>query len=194
MKTNGAANETIGRAGENADSQCAQKPLKTSDSRGGFLSGTPDVGVFDSQHSESGERPAPPPRPEKKPDIGPYLEGKLCLVLAMGLSQREAEYWVDHSQSTISRLVRLDERLAQDIHRYTQLVRLFPLLRIAMSTHKTWRASQWLLKFLKARTGEASVDDLLAEFPRLFQKLRPSMFTDEAYFADFEARYPISER
>ena len=192
MKT-GTSGKVVETKEAPLDSRGAQRPLKTSDSAGDFLPPTPDFTMPDSQRDGDGSvAEQPPRRVEKRPDIGPYLEGKLSLVLALGLSQREAEYWVDHSQSTISRLVRLDENFAEEIHRDTQLVR-HPLLRVYMASYKSWRASKGPLRFLKARTGEASVADLLAEFPRLFQKLRPTLFNDEAYWLEFENKYPIGD-
>src|SRR5688500_17478601 len=70
------------------DSRRAQEPLKTSDSAGDFQSPTPDFTMADSQRDGEGGAAEPPARRgEKRPNIGLYLEGKLSLVLALGLSQ-----------------------------------------------------------------------------------------------------------
>ena len=114
------------------------------------------------------------------PRIHPYERGKLCMALALGLSQREAEAWFDVSRGTIARLIELDPTFAAELDEYTKLATLHPLLRIQQAAGKSWRAAAWLRDYLARREGNTPAEELSGNLPLMSMKIRRVLYDEDS--------------
>jgi len=112
------------------------------------------------------------------PRIHPYERGKLCMALALGLSQREAEAWFDVSRGTIARLIELDPTFAAELDEYTKLATLHPLLRIQ-------QAAAWLRAYLARREGNTPAEELSGNLPLMSMKIRRVLFDEDIPKSEF---------
>jgi len=96
-----------------------------------------------------------PERPESDAGNGSRIEdfdrGRLCELLGLGLSQRQAAALVDVAQSTVSRLLKRDSDFAEKVERAQIRASVAPLLKIIEASKTNWRAAAWLLEKLEKR-------------------------------------------
>ena len=88
----------------------------------------------------------------------------------------------------------LDGRFAADVKKQRLLARVYPFLRVYLASGESWRAADWLNRFLRDRPGEASLEETLAHLARIFEKFRRNVYDEEAYAAGFEHRFPLGDR
>jgi hypothetical protein len=156
-------------------------------SPGGFESPDPHSTKVDSK-----------PAPESGPDRGgrpraldERQKGQLTILLAVGLSQREAAAWLECSQTTIWRVLSSDAELANDVKRFHRLARLQPLLRVYRASGESWRAATWLLTYLDKRCEDIqNGESLTQDMTRLAVQIRHSLYPADPR-ADNELGLPL---
>jgi hypothetical protein len=82
--------------------------------------------------------------------ITPALQDRICTLLSVGFSRRQAAAYVEIDQSTISRTAKRDPEFAACLKRAEEKASLQPMLTVISEAQKNWRAAAWLLQY-KAR-------------------------------------------
>jgi hypothetical protein len=95
-----------------------------------------------------GAVPAPAPLVSRgRPTcVTPEVQERLCMLLSLGLSRRQAAAYLDIDHSTISRAASRDQELARRLSRAEQMSGVQPLLNVVAASRKNWRAAAWLLQ------------------------------------------------
>lgn len=82
--------------------------------------------------------------------ITPAVQERICTLLSVGFSRRQAAAYVEIDQSTISRTAKRDPEFAACLKRAEEKASLQPMLTVISEAQKNWRAAAWLLQY-KAR-------------------------------------------
>jgi hypothetical protein len=136
-----------------------------------------------------------PLEPGEQPGIFyPFLRGKLAVLLALGLSRQEAAVWAESEDVIISLLIERDEAFAAEVAKGKVFARMYPFIRIYMTSANSWRASDFLGAYLHGREGTADRETMLAYLPKIFDKFRFALYEDEIRGLEFDQTFPIGER
>lgn len=137
---------------------------------------------------ELGVQPAP------RQIFYPFLRGKLCVLLGMGLSHDEAANWAESHSPVIDALVEQDQPFADELKKCRAMSRLYPFLRIYLTSGESWRATEWLEAYLRRRQGEIENGEMLAHLAWSFEKFRPNLYSAEARMIQCAQQVPIGTR
>lgn len=132
-------------------------------------------------------------QPELLEFFYPFMRGKLCVLLAVGLSDEETANWAEHEAIIITKMREQDTPFAADLATCKAVARLYPLLRVYMTSAESWRAAEWLGGYLQARQGKCGVDEMLAYMARRFAKIRPSLAAEADRRQALSDRLPIGD-
>jgi hypothetical protein len=77
----------------------------------------------------------------------PELEEKVCMLLALGFSRRQAAAYLGIDSTTITHAAARDAELAAEFSRAEQLCDLQPEMALMAEARKNWRAAAWYLQF-----------------------------------------------
>jgi hypothetical protein len=77
----------------------------------------------------------------------PELEEKVCMLLALGFSRRQAAAYLGIDSSTISHAAARDAELAAEFSRAEQMCDLQPEMALMAEAKKNWRAAAWYMQF-----------------------------------------------
>jgi hypothetical protein len=78
--------------------------------------------------------------------LSPAVKNQLYILLSLGLSRKQAAWYLGFDPSTISHAAKKEEPFAQDLTRAEQLSGLQPHLAIRAASMTNWRAAVWVLQ------------------------------------------------
>lgn len=79
--------------------------------------------------------------------LTPELEEKVCMLLSVGFSRRQAAAYLGIDSTTITHAAARDAELAAELGRAEQLCDLQPEMALMAEARKNWRAAAWYLAF-----------------------------------------------
>ena len=82
----------------------------------------------------------------RPPVITVAMQERICTLLSVGFSRRQAAAYVEVDQSTIHRTAKRDPEFADRLKRSEEKATLQPMLTVIAEAQKNWRAAAWLLK------------------------------------------------
>ncbi len=95
-------------------------------------------------------------RPRGRPVvIDEELQSKVCLLLSLGLSRRQAASYLDIVHSTIANAMQRDPEFAASVERAEEVSTAAPLVTLALVSRRNWRAAAWLLARHEKREAAA---------------------------------------
>jgi hypothetical protein len=112
------------------------------------------------------------PRPGRPKLLDDFDQGQLVMCLSLGLTQRETAAWIQSSQSSVSYLLRHDEKINEQVRRYTELGLRHPFLRLRQAAGRSWRAAARLLTRIDETQGPLTTDELMAALELLREKVQ----------------------
>ena len=108
-----------------------------------------------------------PVRRGRPPVMDDEVKSKVCLLLSIGLSRRQAASYLDVVHSTIANAMQRDPEFAAGVQRAEEVGAARPLVAIVTASQKHWRAAAWLLNHNKRRRAHSSEEnqETVAEQP-----------------------------
>lgn len=101
-------------------------------------------------------------RSGRPPKLNVEVKGKVCMLLCVGLSRRQAATMLDIDQATISHAAQSDPDFGRALVRAEEFCQLRPHLAIAAAGLRDWRAAAWFLthqqKSPRRTTSERSAE------------------------------------
>jgi hypothetical protein len=103
---------------------------------------------------------------------------QICLLLATGLSRRQAAAYVGIAHNTLSRTAARDPEVAQALAAAEELTQAHCIIRIAQESRTNWRAAAWLLSHaaklpppkLTAEEKQEEHLEKMAELKRVYER------------------------
>jgi hypothetical protein len=85
---------------------------------------------------------------------------------------RETAVWVGSKRSSVHRLLWHDEKINEQVRRYTELGLRHPFLRLRQAAGHSWRAAARLLTRIDEHQGPLTTDELIAALELLRNKVQ----------------------
>ena len=99
----------------------------------------------------------------RPPKLNGELKSRVCFLLGLGLSRRQAALAVDIDQATITHAAQGDPDFSRALERAEEFSKMRPTLALAAAGLKNWRAAAWELRIQKKQPLRRTPEEMEAE-------------------------------
>jgi hypothetical protein len=104
---------------------------------------------------ETSEETSPSTHLGRPKDFTDFRKAQVCMLIGLGMSQRQASMYLGFSPTLVSQTLRRDKKFARDVARATATATFNPLYHLIKASERNWRAAAWLLEHMKPHTDLA---------------------------------------
>ena len=123
----------------------------------------------------------------RPPKLTAELKSRVCFLLGLGLSRRQAALAVDVDHATITHAAQNDPDFSRALARAEEFSRMRPAIALAAAGLKNWRAAAWELTHKPEVPRQRTAEELEAEHQQYVLKRK-------YYHADCEADQILHEQ
>lgn len=99
----------------------------------------------------------------RRPKLNGELKSRVCFLLGLGLSRRQAALAVDIDQATITHATQNDSDFSRAVERAEEFSKMRPAIALAAAGLSNWRAAAWELTHKPEVPLHLTVEELEAE-------------------------------